>query len=195
MTLTLDFGGFNTDDIASETLQALCFHISTTGYLEEESLRFIDVTDLELNVKPAVVDNIGQVVPDFEEEVVKKKNKHAAKRKKRLAKLCALVGSLLSSRPKSFLLLLSCSVPAPVSALVPAPMPTLVPVTISAPVLAPFSCLGYPIVLLYGCMPAPPAISCRGIPAFMSPLFMLGLPLLLGPLSLRTFQRSLSDKP
>ena len=70
----MDFDNFSTDDIADETLQALGFQISVTGYLQERSPRFIDVTNLELNAEPAVVDNPSQVVTDSEEEMVKKKN-------------------------------------------------------------------------------------------------------------------------
>ena len=70
----MDYGSFSTDDIANETLQALGFHISAIRYLKERSPYFTDITDLQLTVKPAIVDNSGQVVMDSEEEVVKKKN-------------------------------------------------------------------------------------------------------------------------
>ena len=55
----MDFDSFNMDDIADKTLQALGFHIFATRYLEEGFPRFIDVTDLELNAEPAIVDNPG----------------------------------------------------------------------------------------------------------------------------------------
>ena len=172
------------DNIRDKTLRALGFYISATGYLEEESSRFTDVTDLELTTKPTVVDNPGQVVTDSEEKVVKKKNKRVAKIKERLAKLCAPVGSPLSPRPESSLFLSPRSVPAPVPALVFAPLPTPVPAPLSRP--------GSPVVLSSGRVPAPAAVSRQ---ALMSPLPMLGPPLPLGPSSLRTFKQSLSDEP
>ena len=58
-TLILDFDSFSMDDIADETFSALGFHTFATWYLEERSLHFTDVTDLELNVEPAIVDNLG----------------------------------------------------------------------------------------------------------------------------------------
>ena len=191
-TLALDFGGCSTDDIADETFRALGFQISATGYLEEGFPRFTDVTDLELSAELAMVDNPGQVVTDSEEEVVKKKNKRAAKRKERLAKLHAPVGSPLSSRPESSILLSPRSVPALVLALVPTPMPALVPTLMPAPVPAFFSCPGSFVVLSSDCLPALAAVSRR---ALMSPLPVLGPPLLLGPSPLRTFKQSLSDEP
>ena len=90
-TLALDFERFSKDDLANKTFRALGFYISTTGYLEERSLRFIDVTDLELTTEPTVMDNAGQVVTDFKEEVVKKKNKHIAKKKSGLQNFMLLL--------------------------------------------------------------------------------------------------------
>lgn len=55
--LALDFDSFSIDDIADEIFQVLGFHISTTRYLEKRFLHFIDVTDLELNIELAVIDN------------------------------------------------------------------------------------------------------------------------------------------
>lgn len=81
-TLVLDFDSFNIYDIADESFRALDFHISVTGYLEKTFPHFTDITDLKLNVEPTMVDNFGQVVTDSKEEVVKKKNKYIAKRKK-----------------------------------------------------------------------------------------------------------------
>lgn len=105
--LALNFESFSTDDLANETLEALDFHISTTRYLEEGFLRFINITDLELTIKLAMINNFGQVVMNFKEKVVKKKNKYTTKKKMQLAKLCALVRSFLFSYLKSspFLLL------------------------------------------------------------------------------------------
>ena len=138
-----------------------------------------------------MVDNPGQVVMDFEEKMVKKKNKCVAKRKKRLAKLCALVGSLLSPRPESSLLSSPYFVPAPMPALMPALMPTLV-LTLMPAFL---SHLGSPVVLSSNCVPTPTAVFYYGIPALMSPLFVIDPPLLFGPLSFRTFKQFLSDEP
>ena len=188
------------DDIADKILRALGFQISATGYLEEGSPHFIDVTDLVLTAESAVVDNLGQVVTDSEEEVVKKKNKRAAKRKERFAKLCAPIGSFSSPCPKSSFLLSPHSVPTPVHALMPAPMSTfvpapvtaLVPAPVSTPMPVPLSRPGSPVVLSSGCVPAPATVSHRTL---MSQLPMLGPPLLLGPSPLRIFKQSLSDKP
>lgn len=68
------------------------------------------------------MDNPGQVVTDFKEEVVKKKNKYTAKKKERLTKLYILVGSLLSPHLESSLFLSSYFVPTLMSTHVPAPI-------------------------------------------------------------------------
>ena len=155
----MDFGGCSTDDKINETLRVLGFHISTNGYLEERFLRFTDVTDLELTAEPAVVDNPGQIVTDFEEKVVKKKNKCVAKSKERLAKLCATIGSLLSPCPESSLFLLPCSIPAFVLTFVPAPMPAFLPAPVPAPIPASFSHPESLVVLLSDCVPTPATVS------------------------------------
>lgn len=72
----------------------------------------------------AMVNKLGQVVMDSEEELVKKKNKYAAKKKERLAKLQAPVGFTLSPYPKSSPFLLSCSMPTSMPAFIPAPVTT-----------------------------------------------------------------------
>ena len=187
-TLALNFGGFSTDDIADKILQALVFHISATGYLEKGSLRFIDITDLELTAKPAVVNNLGQVVMDSGEKMVKKKNKRAAKKKERLAKFYVSVGSSLFFYHKSSLFLSPRSVPAPVPTLVPVYVPAFVPAPVAAPVATLFSHPGSPVVLSSCHVPAPATVSCCEIPAFVLPLPVLGPPLLLGPSPLRTFK-------
>ena len=190
--LALDFGGFSTDDIADKTLRAFGFHISAIRYLEKESLYFINITDLELTAKPAVVDNPSQVVTDFEEKMVKKKNKRAAKRKERLAKLYALVGFLLSPYSEFSLLLLSYFVPVLVPDLVPAPMLALVaafvPALLPAPMPTPFSCSRSSVVLLSGCVPTPSAVFYCEILALMSSLLMFSLSFLLGSSPLKTFK-------
>ena len=84
------------DDLANKIFQTLGFYISTIWYLQGRFLRFIDVTDLELNANLTIVDSPGQVVTDSEEEVLKKKNKRMAKNKEQLLKLCYSVGYLLS---------------------------------------------------------------------------------------------------
>lgn len=181
------------DDIADKTLQALGFHIFATGYLEKESSRFIDVTDLELTAKPDVLDNPNQVITDSKEKMVKKKNECAAKRKKQLAKLRTPIGSSSSPRPKFSLLSLPCSMPTSVPALVPALVLALVPAFVPvAPMSASFSCLGSPVNFLSGRVPALVAVSCR---AFMPPVSVLSPFLPLRPLPLRTFKQSLSDEP
>ena len=147
----LDFGGFSMDNIAEKTLRTLGFHISTTGYLKKESPYFTDVTNLELTAKLVMVNNLGQVVTDFKEEVVKKKNKYVAKRKQWLAKLHVLVGSFLSPHFESSLLSSPCSMPAPMPALVPAPEPAFIPTPVPDPVPAPFLCLGCFVFWLCAC--------------------------------------------
>ena len=185
----MNFGGFSLDNIADKTLRAYGFHICATRYLEKRFPHFTDVTDLELTAEPAVIDNFDQIVTDSEEEVIMKKNKCAAGRKKRLAKLCTPFGSVLSSHPKSSLLLLPRFVPTSVLAFMLAFVPVLVP----APVLALFSCSGSPVVSLSGCVPTSAAVSHCKIPALILPLPILGPLLPLGPSSLRTFKQSVLD--
>ena len=78
-------------------------------------------------------------------------------------------------------------VPALVPAFVPAPVPTPVPAFFSRP--------ESPVLLSSSCVPALAAVSCCGIPVFMLPFHVFGLPLLLGPLFLKTFKQSLLDEP
>ena len=73
--------------------------LSRNRYLEKKFLPFTNVTNLKLTVKLAIVDNPGQVVMDFKEKTMKKKNKCTAKRKERLAKLFAPIRSFLSPYP------------------------------------------------------------------------------------------------
>ena len=134
------------DNIKNKTLQALGFYISITRYLEEKSPYFTDITDLKLTAKPAVIDNLSQVVTDSKKEVVKKKNECMAKRKEQLVKLSAFVKFLLSSCPESSFFLLPCSLPVPLTALMPA--------LVLTPLLAPVSYLRSLTVLLSGCLPA-----------------------------------------
>ena len=75
--------------------------------------------------------------------------------------------------------------------LVPAPVPVLMPALMPAPVPAPLSCSRSPVVLSSSCVPAPVVVSRQ---ALMLPLSVLGLPLFLGSLPLKTFKQSLSDK-
>ena len=207
-TLALDFDSFSTDDITDKTFQAFGFHISATRYLEEGSLCFINIINLELNAELAMIDHPGQVVIDSGEEVAKKKNECAAKKN-------VPVGSLLSPCPKSSSLLSLYSVPTSVPALVPTLVPALVPTLMSAFMLAPILALmpapmpalvlhsGSPVVLsscymsisishlgssavLSSCNT--PVFCCR-ILAFLLPLpSVLGLPLFLGFSSLRIFK-------
>ena len=87
----LDFESFSTDNIANETFWALGLYIFTIEYLKEGFLYFTDVTDLELNAKPIIIDNSDQVVIGSKKEVVKKKNKYAANRLEWLVKICVSV--------------------------------------------------------------------------------------------------------
>ena len=196
--LILDFDSFSTDNIADKTLQALGFHISAIGYLEKGFPRFTDITELELNTEPAVVNNLSQIVTNFEEEVVKKKNKHVAKRKERLTKLYAPIGSFMSLYPESSSLLLPCFVSAPMPTCVPALIPALIFHTRSPTILSSryvptlVSYLGSPTIL----MSRHTLVFRHEIPALLlSLLSVLGLPLLLQFLSIKIFKQFLSDKP
>lgn len=64
------------------------------------------------------------MVTDSKEEVIKKRNKRAAKRKERLEKFCALIRSSLTSRSKSSLFLIPRLMSTLVPAFMAAPMPT-----------------------------------------------------------------------
>lgn len=75
----MNFESFSTNTIVDKTFQALGFCISATEYLEKKSLFFTDITNLKLIAKLAVVDNLSQVITDFKEKIVKKKNKCVAK--------------------------------------------------------------------------------------------------------------------
>lgn len=77
-----------------------------------------------------MIDNSSQIVTDFEEKVVKKKNKCTAKKKKRLTKFYGFVESFLFLHSKSSPFLLPCFVPNLVPALVFAPMPISKPAPI-----------------------------------------------------------------
>lgn len=210
------------DDLADETLQFLSFYIFATKYHKERTPRFTDITDLELTAEPVVVDNFGQVVTDFKEKVVKKKNKYVTKKKEQLAKFCALIGSLMSSCPKSSPFLLPHSLPTPITIYVfhlrfatvllschmPAPIfcsGSLV-VLLSCRVSAFIFCAGSLAILLSCHLPAlatsaafflscHASVSCCGISALLWPLYVLGSPLFLASSLLRTFKQSLSDKP
>ena len=78
--LILNYENFNADAIAKKTLQALGFHISIIGHLEKKFLYFTNITNLKLFIKQAMVDILGQVVINFEKNIVKKKNKCVANR-------------------------------------------------------------------------------------------------------------------
>lgn len=197
----LDFESFSTNAIADEIFQALSFYISTTGYLKKRSSRFINITDLELTAKSVVVDNPGQIVTDFEREVLKKKNKCAAKKKERLVKFPAFVEFFLSPSSESSPFLLPYFMPTPILALVPALIPTPVPALVPTFV----SRLGLPAILLSCCIPIPAVstafslpqhalVSCCEILVFLSLLLMLDLSLFLGSSTFKTFKQSLSDK-
>ena len=65
-----NFDSVSSDTIPDNTLQALNFHLSPLGYLEEGALRFVDVTDNpDLTIEP--VDN-GQPITDSEDEKMRK---------------------------------------------------------------------------------------------------------------------------
>lgn len=72
---------------------------------------------------------------------MKKKNKSAAKRRERLAKLRAFVGSPLSPCSEFSALMSFCSVPTSMPALVPALMPAFVPALVPALIPIPMPAL------------------------------------------------------
>lgn len=150
-TLAFNFDSFSTNVIADKTLRAISFHISATRYLKKEYLHFINITDLKLNTKPAIINNLDQVVIDFEEEIVKKKNKHAAKRKEQFAKLCIPIRSLLFAFFESLFFLSSRSMSALMPAFMPTPMPAFVLVLMPTSI----SCFGSFTVLFSYCISAP----------------------------------------
>lgn len=158
--------------------------MSATGYLEKGSLRFTNVINLELTAKPAVINNSGQIVMNFEEEVVKKKNECAAKKKERLIKLRILVRSLLSFDLKSSLLLLLYSLPTPIPAFVLVFVLVLMP----APIFILLFCSRSPIIWSSGCMPTLATVSYCRISVLLLLLSVFSPPLLLGPSSLRIFK-------
>ena len=162
----------------------------------------MDVNDLELTTKPAMVDNHGLIVTNFKQEMIKKKNEYAIKRKTRLTKLYAPIKFLLSLRSKSFLFLSPCFMPT----FVPVFMLVFMPVFVSAHLFTPVSCLGSCVVLSSGCMPVPAVcvafflschafVSCCGISALLSSLLLLSPRFSLGLSYLRTFQQFFSDEP
>lgn len=136
---------------------------------------------------------------------MKKKNKCIAKRKKWLAKICALVGCLLSSHLESSSFLLPRSMPAPMFALVHALLPALIPALLPALVLSPVFLLRSSAILL-SChmsisvksavffLPCYALDSRRGILALQLPLPIFSLLFLLGSSTLKTFKQSLSNK-
>ena len=69
------------------TLQALGFHHSPLGYLEDGALQFVNVTDkLELTIEP---EDDDQPIMDYKDEMTRKWLKRAAKKKPRCDNLCA----------------------------------------------------------------------------------------------------------
>lgn len=97
------------DSIADKTFFTLCFYNSTTEYFEDGTLHFPDITNLDdltlslnasLDCKPmskVVNNNCSQVVTNFEDEAIKKKNKYVAKKQAQLKNLCFLISNLALS--------------------------------------------------------------------------------------------------
>lgn len=154
------------------------------------------------------MDNLGQVVIDSEQEMIKKKNKHAAKRKEQLIKLCVLVESPLSLYLKFFLFLSPYFVSASMPALITIPISCFESSTImlSSYMPTPVFYLGSLVLLSFHYMSTPAAslalslprhtfVSCCGISALLLLLFLLSPPLSLRSSLLRTFKQSLSDEP
>ncbi len=160
-----DFDSVRLETILDTTLQALGFHYSPLGYLEEGAPRFVDVTDKrELAIKEPESD--VQPITDSEDEKARKVSECAAKRKARCDNLCALMKKILaagSATPSSPCLsmpaLLSCSGS-------PTPSPSRLPMP-----------------GLSSRLPVPGLLSCSLVLSLSSRLPMLGLssrPLMLG---------------
>lgn len=204
----MDIESFSADVIANKTLHVLSFYISATEYLKEEISCFIDVNDLELTAKLAVIDNPGQVISDYEEKVLKKKNKCVVKGKKRLKKLCAPGGSLLFPRLEYSSLLSPRFMPTPMPTPVftsifrPGSPTILSSYRMSAPtVFAVLSLLcsassSYPrsSALSSYCLIPILSISRHGILALLLPLLVLDLPLSLESSLFKIFKQLWSDE-
>ena len=84
-----DFDSVSSKTILDATLQALGFHYSPLGYLEEGTPQFVDVTDKpEFAIEP---ENDGQPITDSEDEKIRKGLERAAKRKAQRDNLYVLV--------------------------------------------------------------------------------------------------------
>lgn len=205
--------------IADEIFQTLGFYISATRYLEKKSLHFTDITDLELTTKLVMFGNLGQVVTDSKEEVVKKKNKYTAKRKQRLAKPYPAIKYFSFPCLESFSFLSLFFMPAFVPAIMPALIFALMPAFISylksltilssyhmpTPVFYPrssASLLSYHLPTLVSCLRSLAVllfchvfVSCYGISALLLPFLILGLPFLFRSSLFEIFKQSLSNEP
>lgn len=82
-----DFDSVNLDIIPDNILQALNFHFSSLGYLEEKVFWFVNITNnSDLTIE--LVDN-SQPIINFKNEKVRKQNKCIAKKKAQLDNLFA----------------------------------------------------------------------------------------------------------
>lgn len=61
-----------------------------TEYLKDKVLHFIDINDGKV-IAELVIDNFSHLVTYFEKEMIKKNNKHTAKKKAQLKKLYTLI--------------------------------------------------------------------------------------------------------
>lgn len=162
-------------------------------------MHFTNIIDLELTIKPAIVDDLGWIITDFNKKLVKKKNKCKAKRKKWFLKFYTLIRSPLFFCPKFFTIWLFCYIPALIFC------PRLSAVLLFCCVPAVVFCLKSSNILLSYYMPAL-AISailssicqififCYRISAFLLPLLLLYLFFLLEFSLFRIFKQFLSNK-
>ena len=192
-----DFDSVSSETTPDATLQALNFHHSPLGYLEERAARFVDVTD-----KPKLViepEDNGQPITDSKDEKVRKELERTAKKKARRNNLYTLVRQALATGFAALLL----SGPALLSCL-------FVLVLLSCPRLPTlsWSCLSMPA--MSSRPPVPALSSYLPMPALLSPLILalLSFPMpaltscsVLGQAltwftfsALKTFKQALSDK-
>ena len=166
-----DFDSVSSELIPNTTLQALSFHHSLLGYLEEQAPRFVDVTDKpELTIKPE--DN-DQPITDTKDEKEKKGLKCNTKRKAQCDNLYVLMRQAFAASSTAPLLSRS-----------------TVLVLLSH---LPISALSYPLVLVSLSPPLPALLSLL-VPTLLSRSMLGPTPTHLTSSVLRIFKRALSDE-
>ncbi len=213
-----DFDSVSLETIPDATLQALGFHYSPLGYLEEGAPRFVGITD-----KPelAIEEPKGDVGPimDSKDEKARKVSERTAKRKVQRNNLCAPIRKALaagSATPSSSHPPMPTPLSCPES---PTPSPSHLPVlgwlsrpsipgllsrppvfgSSSGPLVAGLLSLPVPAPLSL-LVPAPlsppmPASLSLLVPALLSRSIFGPAPTRLTSSALRTFKQALSDEP